>query len=113
MSLEAQIQELNQNIVKLIGALAGGAKVADTPAKAAPAPTKPAPEKQPAKAETAPADKAVTYDDVKAAVQKFGAAKGGTEVGKLLKEKFNLDHCKNAKPEQWPEIVKVFREGLQ
>jgi hypothetical protein len=123
MSLEAAIAE-NTAAVKLLteaihaGHAAAAAKQTTAATTTAPAGGAALPPKQAAEAEQRkkpepPAaeqqQQPVTYDNVKAAVNGLAKAKGRDAVIAALGE-FGLKNATEAKPEQWPEIVKKFTD---
>lgn len=119
MSLEAHIKELTDSIKLLTEAIHAGraaasAKQVTAPAGGAALPPKQAAEAEQRKKPEAPAaeqqqQQAITYDQVKAAVNGLAKAKGRDAVIAALGD-LGLKNATEAKPEQWPEIVKKFTD---
>jgi hypothetical protein len=112
----AEIRKLNAKLDHIGGAtvaagtVAGAAKApkgkADvTPPKSESAPPATAPSPTPAVA-------AVSYDQVKSAGLALVAAKGKDAVLAVLK-KFNLKSAQEAKPDQYPDLLKAIQEATK
>lgn len=116
MSLEASIIELNSSICRLIDALNARAGEDARPAASVPktvaagTPTTPAPT-APGPVDPVPA--ALDYvKDVQPRVLKVSATKGREAAVKLLGT-FGLKSAKEAKPEQYADIIKACEEALK
>lgn len=117
MSLEASIAELNSNIKVLIGVLnkAGHTQpvTTDSPAIAS-APATPTPEKtEPSKTAQAAAPAALDYTkDVQPLVLRVSSTKGRDTAVAVL-AKLGLKSAKEAKPEQYQQLIDACQEALK